>query len=524
MAGGSTSNGSAGRPEGRSEGRSEGTVFELLVVAGADAGSRFTLEGDEILIGRGRPESGQTHVVRLRDTSISRRQAWLRRTPDGIAIEHIPSAPNPTVVNGIEIERTRIRPGDHIEMGRVAMDVRARGGMNISGLTEFMGTALRESTTATSLTNPGLMQGAPRIDPERTQTTQRPLSAPPDPAEEPTLSPAARVPAAAAIGAPANDEIEEVTEVRAIVADIGELELVRGLDAADSTRFPLGVGVMRIGRGEACEVRIPESGLSRVHAEIRLHGRAFVLKHRSKTNPTFLNGLPVLDEAPLQHGDEIQLADRIVLRLTLTHDRQGAVHSGRHSGFQSGLRRQMEEKIDIERRIEEFSVVGTFLDVDVVASREMKSRDEKAEHVIVSFERFRAFVGRTVEVFGGQVLNSNGDELMCYFEETFAAVKAGSAILARLPGFNRDENLLSRPFRFRIGVHTGSCLVDLEAGVAYSDILDTAGHIQKYAPSDGLLISQSTLDALPAGLPFAPAGEVEGEGEGLTVYRFDGSI
>ena len=53
--------------------------MELLVVAGADAGNQFTLEGNEVLIGRGQPESGQTDVIRLDDRSISRKQAWIRR-------------------------------------------------------------------------------------------------------------------------------------------------------------------------------------------------------------------------------------------------------------------------------------------------------------------------------------------------------------------------------------------------------------------------------------------------------------
>ena len=64
----------------RAEPGAEPPVFELVVVAGADAGSQFTVEGDEVLVGRGRPESGQTHVIRLTDASISRRQAYIRRT------------------------------------------------------------------------------------------------------------------------------------------------------------------------------------------------------------------------------------------------------------------------------------------------------------------------------------------------------------------------------------------------------------------------------------------------------------
>ncbi len=82
-----------------------GPVMELLVVAGADAGSQFTLEGNEVLLGRGQPSSGQTDVIRLDDKSISRKQAWVRRDSTGTSIEHIAAAANPTVVNGAEISR-----------------------------------------------------------------------------------------------------------------------------------------------------------------------------------------------------------------------------------------------------------------------------------------------------------------------------------------------------------------------------------------------------------------------------------
>ena len=150
----------------------------------------------------------------------------------------------------------------------------------------------------------------------------------------------------------------------------------------------------------------------------------------------------------------------------------------------------------------------------------MKGVDEKAEHIIVSFERFRSFVGGICEERDGQILNSNGDELMCFFESAEAAVRAGSTILERLADFNRDLNLLSQDFRFRIGAHTGVSLVDLDAGIAYSEVLDTAGHIQKMAEPNGLLISQVTLDALPNAhaLPVEPIGEVTGEAGRL--YRF----
>ena len=96
---------------------------------------------------------------------------------------------------------------------------------------------------------------------------------------------------------------------------------------------------------------------------------------------------------------------------------------------------------------------------------------------------------------------------------------AGSAILERLADFNRDLNLLSKDFRFRLGVHTGVSLVDLNAGIAYSHVLDTAGHIQKIAEPDTLVVSQTTLDSLPQNVPATPVAERTGEPGRL--YRID---
>ena len=83
-------------------------------------------------------------------------------------------------------------------------------------------------------------------------------------------------------------------------------------------------------------------------------------------------------------------------------------------------------------------------------------------------------------------------------------------------------NLLVTPFRFRIGIHTGRSLVDLDHGVAYSPVLDSAGHLQKLAQPDSLLISESTLEALPANLPFELVGTVERGG--FAYYRLVGEL
>ena len=76
---------------------------------------------------------------------------------------------------------------------------------------------------------------------------------------------------------------------------------------------------------------------------------------------------------------------------------------------------------------EKYAVNGSFLDVDVVGSYGMKHASNRPEHIIVSFERWRSWVSDIVEEFTGMVLNSNGDELMCFFDSTPQAVRAALA-------------------------------------------------------------------------------------------------
>jgi pSer/pThr/pTyr-binding forkhead associated (FHA) protein len=443
----------------RDEPAATDSVLELLVVAGADAGSRFTLEGDEILIGRGEPDSGRIGAIRLTDRSISRRHAFIRRAPDGTIVEPVAGAANPLRVNGHETPRARLAVGDRLELGRVVIEVRARPGLNLTGIADR----------------------SPRL----------------------------------AIDA------SEATELRPMQTQVAELVVLRGPEGLVGTRHPVLLGATRIGRGDDVQIRIPERGVSRVHAELSVEGRGLVLVPRSATNPTLVNGFAVLDRAVLAEGDEIQLADQVVLGVRMTAA-GGPLSREAAPAPASGLIHGMARKLELEREIEAFQVMGSFLDVDVVGSRGMKAAGERPEHIIVSFERFRAWVGGICVEFGGQVLNSNGDELMCFFERPPQAVLAGSAILARLAAFNRDQNLLGRPFRFRLGVHTGESLVDLAAGVAYSEVLDLAGHIQKCAEPDSLVISEATLVALPRRIAVTEIDDPRGDAGRL--FRVEGRL
>jgi class 3 adenylate cyclase len=295
----------------------------------------------------------------------------------------------------------------------------------------------------------------------------------------------------------------------------GHLTVVEGPARLLSRRFALRDAEISIGRTEGCYVAIPDQRVSRLHAQVVREADALFLVHRSQTNQTFLNGTQLTGRAALHDGDQIQLADRVILRLEAPALRREAATTG------GGLREAMEARVALEDRIaRKFVRDGSFLDVDVVDSYHLKAAEDRPERVVVSFERFRALVEGLVDEHGGQVLNSNGDEVMAFFASADAALAGARAILARLPAWNVAENRLANDFQVRIGIHTGRSPVDLQRGVAYSPVLDGAGHLQKAAPVGGLLLSGSTYEALTAREGLLPRGVATRDG--IEAYGLEG--
>jgi len=71
--------------------------------------------------------------------------------------------------------------------------------------------------------------------------------------------------------------------------------------------------VVVIGRGEDCDVVLPDRPISRYHAEIRREGNRYLLQDLNSKNGTCLNGQEIVGPVPVQDGDEIQIALRVTL-------------------------------------------------------------------------------------------------------------------------------------------------------------------------------------------------------------------
>ena len=87
------------------------------------------------------------------------------------------------------------------------------------------------------------------------------------------------------------------------------------LTTGDGERVvPLDARITTIGRGADADVRLSDTGVSRLHAEVRVEPGGVVVADRGSTNGTRVNGQPV-STSPLNDGDVVEMgASRLVFR------------------------------------------------------------------------------------------------------------------------------------------------------------------------------------------------------------------
>jgi DNA-binding winged helix-turn-helix (wHTH) protein len=73
-------------------------------------------------------------------------------------------------------------------------------------------------------------------------------------------------------------------------------------------RWPLNKPAITIGRGEECDIVLPDRQVSRSHVRILHDERGYAVEDLGSKNGTYVNGNPALGVVRLQDGDEIQVA------------------------------------------------------------------------------------------------------------------------------------------------------------------------------------------------------------------------
>jgi pSer/pThr/pTyr-binding forkhead associated (FHA) protein len=230
----------------------------LFAIEGADAGLSFPIDRPQMQIGRSLPGRGREGEIRLTDRSVSSRHALLSYDDGRVSIEHLPSATNPTLVNGRRVKRSKqLREGDRIVLGLAVLELRA-------------------------LPRPALEPPLPRV-----------------PGSPPASS----------------DDGEPVDARAALVVREGPPELI-------GKRFPLTQRRTALGRDEDCDIVLDVGAVSRRHAALLWQGDQLILVHESRVNPTHVNDMPIADRRRVFDGDEITLSERVTLELVLEAHRE----------------------------------------------------------------------------------------------------------------------------------------------------------------------------------------------------------
>ena len=81
-------------------------------------------------------------------------------------------------------------------------------------------------------------------------------------------------------------------------------------------RYALGTNTLLVGRGDDCDLRIPDHSVSRRHAEIEPSTQGFVVTDLGSTNGTFVNDQPLDGPETLQDGDYLRVGNCIYRYLT----------------------------------------------------------------------------------------------------------------------------------------------------------------------------------------------------------------
>lgn len=147
-----------------------------------------------------------------------------------------------------------------------------------------------------------------------------------------------------------------------------------------------------------------------------------------------------------------------------------------------------------------FTQECTVIDVDVAGSVRLKE-GAKAEAILYSFGQFHNFMDKSMEKFGGRLMDRAGDGIIYSFhgdDNADNALAAAKYALRHLEEFNRTRNKLGKDFVVRLGLNSGEIIKDenTEKGMTFSPVIDIAGHLQKAAQPNSLLISQFTFERL----------------------------
>ena len=130
-------------------------------------------------------------------------------------------------------------------------------------------------------------------------------------------------------------EAEALPDVTPAPASRDRAYLIVLAGAAVGEMYKVPRAEAKIGRGQTCEIRLPDDGVSRAHARILTEGDRILLDDLKSRNGTFLNGKKVTSMVPLADGDKIQIGRTTILKFSYSDALEASFHE---QMYESALR------------------------------------------------------------------------------------------------------------------------------------------------------------------------------------------
>ena len=138
-----------------------------------------------------------------------------------------------------------------------------------------------------------------------------------------------------------------------------------------------------------------------------------------------------------------------------------------------------------------------FLSIDVVGSTKMKIGEDQItiEHAFAEYKKFLERIFRECRCWK---MAWTPDGVMTCFLTSDEAATAGRRLLVELDWFNRDVHQLRTKFHVRCGMNAGEVMFPDEKSMEEisDEVIDVAGHMQKYADHDTLWVSGEVFKRL----------------------------
>ena len=164
-----------------------------------------------------------------------------------------------------------------------------------------------------------------------------------------------------------------------------------------------------------------------------------------------------------------------------------------------------------------------FLSIDVVGSTKMKIGEDKLviEH---AFAEYKKFVERILKTNNIWKVAWTPDGIMCAFITTEDAVHAAQEVLTGLGWFNDGVHQLKMPFNVRCGINAGEVVFpeDKQMEEISDEVIDVAGHMQKYAAHGSLWLSRGVMMEITDHQGWRAIPDQKVDGHDVFEWRGDG--